>query len=723
MPVILQVAATDCGPTVLAMMSAAHGRPAPVSRLRTDLDVGRDGLSLRDLRDAAAGVGLRGRAISLPALRTDASRLRELALPLIAHWNGDHYVVVERFGRRGVDVVDPAVGRRRLTPAEFCAGTTGVVLLAAPDGPAPRWEKTPSPVRRLILPVLRAHSGLLAVLGVASLLITGAGLAVPWATSAILDGQGPLGGSWLAVVAVLAVVSGLLSLARGLTITTLQRRIGHRLGAETVERLFNVVYRYFERRSAGDLVDRVRAAVSVRDLLAASIVATALDATLALGYLTVVTVLAPGLGAVAAGVVAVQLSIALWLGRRVGSLQREELLASGEENARLADAVSGMAAIRVAGAQVRVRARWEESFRRGIDASFRAARFSAIGEALLTAGTVGSPVLLLSVAAGVASSPGRAAGLSALAVAAVSPAVALAGRLPAFTLLPPTVERLADIADAPVEQPEPRPATPRLAGRLTLDRLGFRYDRRSPWALRGLSADIRPGSKVAVVGASGSGKSTLVGLLTGLHRPDEGRILVDGIDVTTVDLTTLRAQIGVVLQEPYLGAGTLREALTLAHPDATDAQIEVAARRAALWDDIVALPMGLHTRLGDGGTGLSGGQRQRVALARALLSDPAILVLDEATSALDTVTEAAVEAGLRGLPMTRVVIAHRLSTVADADLILVLEKGSLVEAGRPADLLTSGGAFARLAGAVRGSRFTARAKVRPLVFRGSASAR
>ncbi len=724
-PVILQVAATDCGPAVLAMLSAGQGRPAPVARLRAELDVGRDGLSLKDLRDAAATIGLRTRAVALPALRTDASRLHELRLPLVAHWNGDHYVVVERVGRRGVDFIDPAIGRRRLTPAEFGAGTTGVVLLAEPDGPAPRWPKTPSAVRRLIVPVLRAHAGLLAVLGAASLLITGAGLAVPWATSAILDGHHPpgQGGSWFAVVAVLAVVSGLLALARGLTITTLQRRIGHRLGAETVERLFSVVYRYFERRSAGDLVDRVRAAVSVRDLLAASIVATALDATLALGYLTAVTLLAPVVGAVTAGVVLLQIAIALWLGARVGALQREELLANGEETSRLADAVSGMAAIRVAGAQARVRHRWEESFRRGIEASHRAARFSAIGEALLTAGTVGSPVLLLTVSAGVASSPGRAAGLSALAAAAITPAVALAGRLPAFTLLPPTVERLADIADAPVEQPDPLPPIPRLAGRITLERLSFRYDRRSPWALRELSAEVRPGAKVAVVGASGSGKSTLVGLLTGLHRPDEGRILVDGIDIATVDLASLRTQIGVVLQEPYLGAGTLRDALTLARPDATDKQIERAARRAALWEDIEALPMGLHTRLGDGGTGLSGGQRQRVALARALLAEPAILILDEATSALDSVTEAVVEAGLRGLPMTRVVIAHRLSTVADADLVLVLDRGTLVEAGRPVDLLTAGGAFARLAGAARGSRFTARATVRPPRFRGSAGIR
>ncbi|WP_158229407.1 MULTISPECIES: peptidase domain-containing ABC transporter [unclassified Micromonospora] len=698
-PVVLQVAATDCGPSALAMLLAASGRTVPVARLRAHLDVGRDGLSLRDLRDAAHEFGLRCRAIALPALRQDATRLRELPLPLVAHWNGDHYVVVEGVGRRGVDVVDPAVGRRRLTPAQFCAGSTGVVLLAEPAGPAPPVTPSPGPVRQLLAPVLRRHTGLLAVLAAASLLITVAGLAVPWATAAIIDAATPPQASWLAAVATLAAVTGTLSLARGLAVTALQRRIGTRLGIDTVTRLFEVVYRYFQRRSAGDLIDRVRAVGSVRDLLASSLVATALDALLVVGYLTVVAVLAPLLGLVAAGVIAVQVGTAAWIGSRASALQREELLASGEEAARLTDALQGMAAIRVAGAQRRVLRRWQESFDRGVDAAYRLARLSAAGEALLAAWSVASPVLMLLVAARLADSPGRAAGLAALAVAAITPAVALAQRLPSFTLLTPTVDRLADIAQAPVEQPAPGRPAPALIGLVTLTGVGFRYDRRSPWALRGVTAVFRPGEKVAVVGGSGSGKSTLVGLLTGLYAPTEGQIRFDGVDLTTLELASVRRQIGVVLQETYVGAGTLREALTLSRPDASDAAIARAIRLAALHDDVAALPMGLQTRLGDGGAGLSGGQRQRVALARALLAEPALLILDEATSALDTVTEAAVEAGLRALPMTRVVIAHRLSTVADADLVLVLDGGRLVECGPPGVLLAAGGAFARLAGA------------------------
>ncbi|MEU4643021.1 peptidase domain-containing ABC transporter [Micromonospora sp. NPDC023814] len=702
-PVILQTADSDCGVAALAMILAAHRRPVPVAHLRADLDVGRDGLSMRDLRAAAIDHGLRCRAVALAALRTRPERIRELALPLIAHWRGDHYVVVTAARRGHVDVIDPGVGRRHLTLDEFAAGVTGAVLLFAPDGPAPVSSARPAgAVRLLAAPLLRRQWRLLALLAAASVLMAVLGLAVPLATKTIVDSltrQDAPHTVWFAAVAALALAMGALSLARGLCVALLQRRIGAQLGRDAVAHLFRASYRFLGRRFAGDLVDRVQSSLGIRHLLASQFIASGIDALLAAGYLIVVAVLAPAVAAMTAVSMVVQLVVAAWLSHRIAALQREELLASGEQASQLSDALRGIATIRAVGAENLVLRRWSRAFDRGLAADHRKSRMEAVSSAVLSAWQIASPVLILLVAARTTTSPGTAVGLAALAGAATAPAAMLAMRLPAFAVLAPTLERLADIAQAPAEQPRPRPPAPRLTGRITLEGVGFRYDRRSPYALRDVTVTIEAGTKVAVVGGSGSGKSTVVSLLTGLHTATEGTVRYDGHDVAEVDLSSLRRQLGVVLQDPYVGAGTVAEALLLSRPDATAEQIDRALTLAAIRDELYALPMGLQTHLGDGGTGLSGGQRQRLALARALLDEPAVLILDEATSALDVVTEAAVERNLRSLPMTRVVIAHRLSTVVDADLVLVLDGGRLVECGPPAELVAAGGRFAAMVAA------------------------
>ncbi len=235
----------------------------------------------------------------------------------------------------------------------------------------------------------------------------------------------------------------------------------------------------------------------------------------------------------------------------------------------------------------------------------------------------------------------------------------------------------------------------RLRGAVAVERARFRYRPDGPYVLDGLSLTLRPGELVAVVGASGCGKSTLVRLLLGFERPESGRVLYDGQDLSGLDLEAVRRQLGVVLQGGRVGNGSVLEVVSGAHAATLDEAWQ-ALRAAGLAAEVEAMPMGIHTNVGDGGGNLSGGQRQRLLIARALVSRPKVLIFDEATSALDNRAQAEVAENLAKLRVTRLVVAHRLSTIRAADRVVVLEEGRVAQTGTFDELARVEGPFRRL---------------------------
>jgi ATP-binding cassette subfamily B protein len=258
------------------------------------------------------------------------------------------------------------------------------------------------------------------------------------------------------------------------------------------------------------------------------------------------------------------------------------------------------------------------------------------------------------------------------------------------------LERVNDVLEAEPEQEAGRRVAPRLQGRVALERVSFRYAPQAPLVVSDVSLSVAPGQFVALVGRSGSGKTTLANLLLGLYRPASGRVLFDGADLAELDLRSVRRQFGVVNQNFSLFGASIRDNIAMGDPGLSMPDIEEAAKAACVHDDIMSFPMAYNTLLLDRGGAVSGGQRQRLALARALARKPAVLLMDEATSALDAATERDVQVSLQDLACTRIVIAHRLSTVKRADVILVMEEGEIVESGTHAQLLAKGGVYAEL---------------------------
>jgi ABC-type bacteriocin/lantibiotic exporter with double-glycine peptidase domain len=361
----------------------------------------------------------------------------------------------------------------------------------------------------------------------------------------------------------------------------------------------------------------------------------------------------------------------------------------------------GIGTLKAAGAEDAALDRWSNLFYTHLNVSVRRGQVAALGEGAVEMIRTLSPLLILWIGTervlDGSLSLGSMLAFNMLGAAVLLPLTSLLTAVQQLHLAGAHLERITDVLAAQPEQTlDTARQRPALKGRIDLDGVSFRYDPNSPLVLRDLSVTIEPGQKVALVGRTGSGKTTLAMLLIALYQPSDGEIRYDGIPLDDLEYRSLRRQFGIVLQESFLFSGSIRENIAFSAPDRSLEEIMEVARLAGIHDEIDRMPMQYETLVAEGGAALSGGQRQRLSIARALAHRPAILLLDEATSSLDTVTERIVDENLSRLSCTRIVIAHRLSTVRNSDLILVLEDGAIVERGTHDDLVQRGGVYANL---------------------------
>jgi ATP-binding cassette, subfamily B, bacterial HlyB/CyaB len=504
----------------------------------------------------------------------------------------------------------------------------------------------------------------------------------------------------MAMMSVFEVVLGGL---RTYVLAHTSNRIDVELGSRLFHHLLALPMAYFSTRRVGDTIARVRELDNIRQFLTSSALTLTLDLFFALLFLVVLFIYSPELTAVVAASLPCYVLLSLGVTPAFRSRLNERFFRGSENQSFLVEAVSGAETVKSMALEPVMQRRWEEQIAAYVTAAFRVVTLGTVASQTAAMINKVTAVLILFLGAGLVINNkltvGELVAFNMISSQLAAPVLRIAQLWQDFQQVRLSVDRVGDILNTTPEPGQVGQANlPAIRGDIRLENVSFRYRVDSQPVLREVSFDIPAGQIVGIVGSSGSGKSTLAKLLQRLYVPETGRVLVDGIDLSLTDPAWLRRQIGVVLQENILFNRTVRENIALADPGIDMERVIQAAQLAGAHDFILGLPEGYGTVIGERGASLSGGQRQRIAIARALIGNPRILIFDEATSALDYESEAAIQANMRRICAGRTVllVAHRLSTLRDADRILTIETGRLVEDGAPNDLLRTGGRFAEL---------------------------
>jgi NHLM bacteriocin system ABC transporter peptidase/ATP-binding protein len=690
--------ATECGAACLAIILRYYGRYVPLIELREACGVSRDGSNAATLKRAAEIYGLEGKGYQM-----ELDALRRWRMPVILFWDFNHFVVLEGFRGKSVAINDPANGPRWIGAEAFSASFTGVVLDLKPGPEFQRGGRIPG-AWNLIWTWLRKEWGSVLFCLLAGLLLIGPQLAMPVFTQIYIDeiwGQGfrewlkPILWSMALVIGLQAVGNQLQRLAS----RNLSRRLDSQGAASFEQHVLSLPEKFFSQRYAGDISQRVLLNREVAEFISDRLLPLVSGLTLLFLYLALTVAYSPLLGGVVCTITALNaIIVSISLRRqRDASLQLQK--DTGKAEAVLVAALLDISMVkstaiesdvlkRYAGHQSRLqKQRLRLTLSQGTLALLPAflskintLSVLVVGFLLVMGGqlTLGMVLAAQQVASGLKTQ--------------VDELISFVADLPQMES---SILRLQDVMDHPedslLQENSRKVVWPndrkRLSGTIEIIGLGYTFAPVKPPLIQELNLSIQAGQRIAIVGASGSGKSTLARLVAGLLEPSQGEILYDGLPLREVPRAVRVVSIAMVQQDIALYGMSVRENLQLWRPLSEDQMREVCDEVKIL-DVIQALPDGFDSVLAEGGKDLSGGQRQRLEIARALMRNPSILILDEATSALDAEMERQVDEALRRRACTQLIVAHRLSTIRDADLILVLDKGKVVQEGRHQDLIT-----------------------------------
>lgn len=706
-PSILQMEAVECGAASLAMIFAYYRKYLPLEQLRVDCGVTRDGVKANSILKAARRHGFQARGF-----RKEPLDLKTMPLPAIIHWNFNHFVVLEGFGKDEVYINDPAAGPRTIAAEEFDMAFTGVILTFEP-GPEFKPSGKKSSLIASIRKWLSGSRAAIVYLVIIGLIMVVPGLLVPAFSKIFIDdillgGKGDWLKPLLWAMGAVAILQGVLVALQQHYLLKMETKTAVSNAGKFFWHIFRLPVEFFQQRSAGDIAGRMQSNDQVAAFLSRELAETAIGFLTIIFYFVVMLQFSVPLAFIALLIAAVNIGYLFYSSNKIETLNAKLLQDQGKV---MGFSISGLyivETLKASASESDFFAKWSGYHAKEINSQQSLGKTTQVLLQLPDFLSEFANVIVLFVGGLTIISGNLTIGsliaFQGLLASFMQPVNGLTQMGMRMKEVQGDINRLEDVFKYKLDENVVREAETeseedayqKLDGNIEIRDLSFGYNPWDPPLIENFNLKLKSGSRVALVGGSGSGKSTVAKLITGIHLPWSGEIVFDGKSREDLSRDVIVNSMAVVDQDITMFDGTIRENLTMWDTTISEFNLIRAAKDACIHDDITLRGKGYDHKVSEGGTNFSGGQRQRLEIARALAGNPSILVLDEATSALDVQTEKLVDENIRRRGCTCVIVAHRLSTIRDCDEIIVLERGKIVERGTHDQLKNAEGLYAQL---------------------------